>query len=63
VLGLVVVAASPPIMSGPAVAMMLNIEPTVLIAATIITTTAAPFLAPPLAELISAGRCQSTAAC
>ncbi len=42
VLGLVEVAASPPIMSGPAVAMMLNIEPTVLIAATIITTSAAP---------------------
>ncbi len=52
VLGLVVVAASPPIMSGPAVAMMLNIEPTVLIAATIITTTAAPFLGPPIAEML-----------
>jgi BASS family bile acid:Na+ symporter len=55
VLGLVVVAASPPIMSGPAVAMMLNIEPTILIAATIFTTTAAPFIAPPLAELILGG--------
>jgi bile acid:Na+ symporter, BASS family len=55
VLGLVVVAASPPIMSGPAVAMMLNIEPTVLIAATIITTAAAPFLGPPIAELLLAG--------
>jgi bile acid:Na+ symporter, BASS family len=55
VLGLVVIAASPPIMSGPAVAMMLNIEPTVLIAATIITTTAAPFLGPPIAELLLGG--------
>lgn len=55
VLGLVVVAASPPIMSGPAVAMMLNIEPTVLIAATIITTAAAPFLGPPIAELLLGG--------
>ena len=55
VLGLIVVAASPPIMSGPAVAMMLNIEPTVLIAATIITTTAAPFLGPPIAELLLGG--------
>ncbi len=55
VLGLVVVAASPPIMSGPAVAMMMNIEPTVLIAGTIITTTAAPFIAPPLAELVLGG--------
>ncbi len=55
VLGLVVVAASPPIMSGPAVAMMLNIEPTVLIAATIITTTAAPFLGPPIAEFLLGG--------
>ncbi|MGL4441790.1 MAG: hypothetical protein ACRCUE_21285, partial [Bosea sp. (in: a-proteobacteria)] len=55
VLGLIVVAASPPIMSGPAVAMMLNIEPTVLIAATVITTTAAPFLAPPIAEMLLGG--------
>ncbi len=55
VLGLAVVAAAPPIMSGPAVAMMLNIEPTVLIAATIVTTTAAPFVAPPLAELVQGG--------
>jgi BASS family bile acid:Na+ symporter len=54
-LGLVVVAAAPPIMSGPAVAMMLNIEPTVLIAATIITTSAAPFIAPPLAEWVLGG--------
>ncbi len=63
VLGLVIIAAAPPIMSGPAVAMMLNIEPTVLIAATIITTTAAPFVAPPLAEFCSMGRCRSTARC
>jgi bile acid:Na+ symporter, BASS family len=55
VLGLVIVAAAPPIMSGPAIAMMLNIPPTVLIAATIITTTAAPFTAPPLAEFILQG--------
>lgn len=55
VLGLVVIAAAPPIMSGPAVAMMLNIPPTVLIASTIITTTAAPFVAPPLAELLLQG--------
>jgi BASS family bile acid:Na+ symporter len=55
VLSLVVVAAAPPIMSGPAVAMMLNIEPTVLIAATIITTSAAPFIAPPLAEWVLGG--------
>lgn len=55
VLGLAIVAAAPPIMSGPAVAMMLNIEPTVLIAATIITTAAAPFIAPPLAELVLQG--------
>lgn len=55
VLGLVIVAAAPPIMSGPAVAMMFNIEPTVLIASTIITTTASPFIAPPLAELLLGG--------
>lgn len=55
VLGLVVVAASPPIMSGPAVAMMLNIPPTVLIASTIITTAAAPFVAPPVAEWLLGG--------
>ncbi len=54
-LGLVIVAAAPPIMSGPAVAMMLNIEPTVLLAATIITTTAAPFVAPPLADFVLGG--------
>jgi len=55
VLGLVIVAAAPPIMSGPAMAMMFNIEPTVLIAATIITTSASPFIAPPLAELLLGG--------
>ncbi len=55
VLGLAVVAAAPPIMSGPAVAMLLNIEPTVLIAATIITTSAAPFIAPPVAEWVLGG--------
>lgn len=55
VLGLVIVAAAPPIMSGPAVAMMLNIEPTVLLAATIITTSLAPFIAPPLADFVLGG--------
>jgi BASS family bile acid:Na+ symporter len=54
-LGLIIAAASPPIMSGPAVAMLLNIEPTVLIAATILTTTAAPILGPPLAETMLGG--------
>lgn len=56
VLGLVIVAAAPPIMSGPAVAMMLNIEPTVLLAATVVTTTAAPFIAPPLADFVLGGQ-------
>ena len=54
-LGLAIVAASPPVMSGPAIAMMLNLEPTVLMAATIITTLLTPLIGPPIADWVSGG--------
>jgi BASS family bile acid:Na+ symporter len=53
VLGLAVLAAAPPVMSGPAVAMMLRLDPTLVLAATLLTNVAAPLLAPPLADLVA----------
>lgn len=53
VLGLAILAAAPPIMSGPAVAMMLRLDPTLVLAATILTTALSPLIAPPLADFIA----------
>lgn len=53
VLGLAVLAAAPPVMSGPAVAMMLRLDPTLVLAATILTTAISPLIAPPLVDLIA----------
>jgi bile acid:Na+ symporter, BASS family len=53
VLGLAVLAAAPPVMSGPAVAMMLRLDPTLVLAATILTTALSPLIAPPLVDLIA----------
>ncbi len=44
VLGLAIMAGAPPIMSAPAVAMMLGIEPTLLLTAVLFTTVIAPVL-------------------
>jgi BASS family bile acid:Na+ symporter len=53
VLGLSILAAAPPIMSGPAVAMMLKVEPSLILSATIAATVLSPLIAPPLADWIA----------
>jgi BASS family bile acid:Na+ symporter len=53
VLGLAVMAAAPPIMSSPAVAMMLGLEPTLLLTAVLATTAVAPLISPALVELVA----------
>lgn len=53
VLGLAVLAASPPIISSPAVAMMLGIEPTLVVAAILSLTAAAPLLSPLVIALLA----------
>jgi bile acid:Na+ symporter, BASS family len=53
VLGLAIMAAAPPIMSAPAIAMILRIEPTLLIACVLTSTTLAPLLSPFIAELVA----------
>lgn len=53
VLGLAIVAAAPPILSGPSVAALIGIEPSLLFSATVITTLASPLVSPVLAELVA----------
>ena len=53
VLGLAVLGASPPIMSAPAVAMLLGLQPTLIVTAVLLTTGLAPVASPILAELIA----------
>jgi bile acid:Na+ symporter, BASS family len=53
VLGLAVLGASPPIMSAPAVAMLLGLQPTLIVTAVLLTTVLAPVASPILAELIA----------
>jgi bile acid:Na+ symporter, BASS family len=53
VLGLAVMGAAPPIMSAPAVAMMLGLEPTLLLSAVLITTALAPIVSPLLIDIIA----------
>ncbi len=53
VLGLAVLGAAPPIMSAPAVAMLLNLQPTLIMVAVLTTTTLSPLISPLLAELIA----------
>jgi bile acid:Na+ symporter, BASS family len=53
VLGLAVMGAAPPIMSAPAVAMMLGLEPTLLLTAVLATTLAAPVVSPILVDIIA----------
>ena len=53
VLGLAVLAAAPPIMSAPAVAMPLGLNPTLVTAAVLVTTTLSPLVSPFLADLVA----------
>ncbi len=53
VLGLAVMGAAPPIMSAPAVAMLLGLEPTLLLTAVLVTTALAPVVSPVLVDLIA----------
>ncbi len=53
VLGLAVMGAAPPIMSAPAVAMMLGLEPTLLLTAVLVTTLFAPLVSPVLVDFIA----------
>ncbi|HEY8383065.1 MAG TPA: hypothetical protein VIL09_13035 [Microvirga sp.] len=53
VLGLAVLSAAPPIMSAPAIAMLLGLKPTLILTAVLVTTTFAPLVSPLLAELVA----------
>jgi bile acid:Na+ symporter, BASS family len=53
VLGLAVMGAAPPIMSAPAVAMLLGLEPTLLLSAVLVTTVAAPLVSPVIVDIIA----------
>ncbi|HEX2137802.1 MAG TPA: Na+-dependent transporter [Microvirga sp.] len=53
VLGLAVLGAAPPIMSAPAVAMLLGLEPTLVTAAVLLSTSLSPFVSPFLAEVVA----------
>ena len=54
-LGLAIYAAAPPIMSSPAVAMLLGVEPALILATVLLTTIAAPVLSPVIADLVAGG--------
>jgi bile acid:Na+ symporter, BASS family len=53
VLGLAVMAAAPPIMSAPAVAMLLGLEPTLLLTSVLVTTALAPLVSPLIVEFVA----------
>jgi BASS family bile acid:Na+ symporter len=53
VLGLAVLGAAPPIMSAPAVAILLGLRPALVMAAVLLTTTLSAVVSPLLAELIA----------
>jgi bile acid:Na+ symporter, BASS family len=53
VMGLAIMAAAPPIMSSPAVAMMLGLKPTLLLTTVLLTTAIAPVVSPLLVELVA----------
>jgi len=52
-LGLAIMAAAPPIMSSPAVAIIYGFEPSLIIASVILTTVASPVVAPFLVEALA----------
>lgn len=53
ILGLAIMGAAPPIMSSPAVAILYGFEPSLIIAAVVITTVASPVVAPVVVELLA----------
>jgi BASS family bile acid:Na+ symporter len=53
VLGLAVLAGAPPIMSAPAVAMLLGLQPTLIMASVLATTVLAPLLSPVIANVVA----------
>src|SRR5918993_1110850 len=53
VLGLAVLGAAPPIMSAPAIAMLLGLRPTLVAAGVLLTTTLSPVASPLLADFIA----------
>jgi BASS family bile acid:Na+ symporter len=53
VLGLAIIAAAPPILSGPSVAALIGIEPSLLFSATVVTTLLSPLVSPVLADLVA----------
>src|SRR5215217_1482544 len=53
VLGLAVLGAAPPIMSAPAVSMLLGLKPTLIMAAVLLTTSLSPLLSPLIAGIIA----------
>ncbi len=53
VLGLAIMCAAPPIMSAPAIAILYGFEPSLMIAAAILTTVLSPVLAPFFLDLIA----------
>ena len=53
VLGLAILAAAPPIMSSPAIAMVLGLAPTMLLTVVLVTTALAPFYSPIAAEFVA----------
>ena len=54
-IGLALYAAAPPIMSSPAVAMLLGVEPALILATVLLATVAAPLLSPIVADLVAGG--------
>ncbi|WP_156639904.1 hypothetical protein [Bosea sp. PAMC 26642] len=52
-LGLAIMAAAPPIMSSPAVAIIYGFEPSLIIASVILTTVVSPVVAPLLVDLLA----------
>lgn len=52
-LGLALLGAAPPIMSGPAVASLIGIEPTLILGATLVTTFLSPLTSPIIADAVA----------
>ena len=52
-LGLAILAAAPPMMSAPAIAMLLRVEPALILAAVLLMTSLSPVLAPPTLHAIA----------
>jgi BASS family bile acid:Na+ symporter len=53
VLGISLIAAAPPILSGPAIAALIGIEPSFILASTLLATLFAPFVSPILADWVA----------